>query len=51
MASIRPQRLLHTDIPVFEKGSAADLVILKRTDDGQIEVIKTIKEGKEVYSC
>jgi N-acetylglucosamine-6-phosphate deacetylase len=51
MASIRPQRLLHSDIPVFEKGAAADLVILKRKDDGQMEVIKTIKEGKEVYSC
>ncbi len=51
MASIRPQRLLHSNIPVFEKGAVADLVILKRTEDGQLEVIKTIKEGKEVYSC
>lgn len=51
MASIRPQRLLHADIPVFEKGAEADLVILKRTEGGQIEVIKTIKQGKEVYSC
>ena len=51
MASIRPQRLLHSDIPVFEKGAAADLVILKGTEDGQMEVIKTIKEGKEVFSC
>ncbi|MBL7872020.1 MAG: amidohydrolase family protein [Cyclobacteriaceae bacterium] len=51
MASVRPQRLLHPDIPVFEKGALADLVILKKNQQDQIEVIKTIKEGREVYSC
>jgi len=51
MASVRPQRLLHPDISVFENGAAADLVILQRTNDGKIKVIKTIKAGKEVYSA
>ncbi len=50
MASVRPQRLLHLDIPVFENGAVADLIILKRAENGQMEVIKTIKEGKQVYS-
>ena len=50
MASVRPQRLLYSDIPVFEKGAVADLVILKKIQNGQIEAIKTIKKGKEVYS-
>ncbi len=50
MASIRPQKLLHSDVPVFEKDAVADLVVLKRSEDGQIEVVKAIKEGKEVYS-
>ena len=50
MASVRPQRLLHPDIPVFENGAVADMVILKKAESGQMEVIKTIKEGREVYS-
>jgi N-acetylglucosamine-6-phosphate deacetylase len=50
MASVRPQRLLHSDISVFEKGAVADLVMLRRTQDNQLEVIRTIKKGMEVYT-
>lgn len=50
MASVRPQNLLRPGISVFEKGAVADLVMLSKTQDGQLDVIKTIKNGKEVYS-
>jgi N-acetylglucosamine-6-phosphate deacetylase len=51
MASVRPQRLLHSGISLFEKGAVADFVVLRKIQDGQLEVVKTIKNGKEVYSC
>ncbi len=49
MASTRPQKFLHPGLFVFEKGAAADLVVMNRKQDGQLEVYKTIKKGKEVF--
>ncbi len=49
MASTRPQKLLQSGRLVFEQGAVADLVVMSRTQDGQMEVYKTIKKGKEVF--
>jgi N-acetylglucosamine-6-phosphate deacetylase len=48
MASIRPQKLIHPTRPVFETGAVADLVVIENRD-GELNIIKTIKRGKEVY--
>jgi N-acetylglucosamine-6-phosphate deacetylase len=49
MASVRPQKLIHPTLPVFETGAEADLVVMNK-QEGKLEVIKTIKKGKVVYS-
>jgi len=46
MASARPRRLLNPDIRMFESGTAADLVIMRKSRDGKLEITKTIKNGK-----
>ncbi len=50
MASVRPQKLLRADVAVFEKGASADLMLMRKTKDGKLEVSKTIKKGKEVFA-
>jgi N-acetylglucosamine-6-phosphate deacetylase len=47
MASVRPQKILNPNLPVFEAGSVADLIVIQ-VIDGKIEVRKTIKNGKEI---
>jgi len=49
MASSRPQKVIHPDLPVFTSGAYADLVVIERREN-ELEIIKTIKKGKEVYS-
>jgi N-acetylglucosamine-6-phosphate deacetylase len=49
MASVRPQKMIHPAMPVFETGAEADLVLLDN-QQGKLEIIKTIKKGKLVYS-
>ncbi len=48
MASVRPQKVINPAHPVFEKGADADLVVIDRKE-GKLEIIKTIKRGREVY--
>jgi hypothetical protein len=48
MASVRPQKLIHPDVPIFETGAAADLTVIEKQDN-QLKIIRTIKRGKEVY--
>lgn len=49
MASVRPQKMIHPAMPVFEAGAEADLVLLDN-QEGKLEIIKTIKKGMLVYS-
>jgi N-acetylglucosamine-6-phosphate deacetylase len=49
MASVRPQKLIHSTVPVFETGAVADLVVMNN-QEGKLEIIQTIKKGKVVYS-
>jgi N-acetylglucosamine-6-phosphate deacetylase len=49
MASVRPQKLIHPNLPVFDAGAVSDLVVMTKIND-QLEVIKTIKRGKLVHS-
>ena len=48
MASVRPQKMINPTQPVFEKGAEADLVVIDRKE-GRLEIINTIKKGREVY--
>ncbi len=49
MASVRPQNIFNPNPPVFETGSVADLALMQM-QNGKVEVIKTFKRGREVYS-
>jgi len=49
MASLRPQKLIHPDLPVFDSSAYADLVVID-THNNEFEIIKTIKKGEVIYS-
>lgn len=49
MASARAQNFIDPDRLTFEKGAKADLVLIDKKED-QINIIKTIKGGLEVYT-
>ena len=49
MASLRPHKLIHPTQSLFEAGAEADLVVMHKKGK-QLEVIKTIKKGKQVYA-
>lgn len=49
MASVRPQKLIHPSLSVFDAGAVSDLVVMTKIND-QLEVIQTIKRGKLVHS-
>lgn len=51
MASIRPGILLNPSQEVFKEGAKADLVLFRNDSDGNLEIIKTIKKGREVFSA
>lgn len=48
MASLRPRRLFQPDSDPFGPGQNADLILFRKQSDNQLELIKTIKNGKEV---
>ncbi len=48
MASIRPQELVFPGNKTFQSGGKADIICVS-VNDGMLEVIKTIKNGKEMY--
>jgi N-acetylglucosamine-6-phosphate deacetylase len=50
MASVRPERMVNPGHILFEEGTIADLVLCRKSENGELDVIKTIKHGKEVYS-
>ncbi len=50
MASVRPQKMVHPDLPIFEVDANADLVVIEKQVD-QLKTIKTIKRGKQVYAA
>ena len=50
MASVRPQHILNPNLPICEVGSVADLALMQIKNE-KIEVMKTFKNGREVYSC
>jgi N-acetylglucosamine-6-phosphate deacetylase len=51
MASVRPEKLLNPVHKIFEEGAIADLILCKKNENGELQVIKTIKHGREVYSA
>jgi N-acetylglucosamine-6-phosphate deacetylase len=51
MASVRPEKLVNPGHILFEEGSIADLILCKKGENGELEVLKTIKHGKEVFSA
>lgn len=51
MASNRPQRLFNSKFSPFQIGGPADLILVKTKPDHSIEILKTIKNGREVYSA
>ncbi|WP_086501410.1 N-acetylglucosamine-6-phosphate deacetylase [Algoriphagus ratkowskyi] len=51
MASVRPERLVNPGHRLFKEGSIADLILCKKLEDGDLEVLKTIKHGREVFSA
>lgn len=50
MASVRPEKLLNPGHKIFEEGAIADLILCKKDENGALQVLKTIKHGREVYS-
>lgn len=50
MASVRPEKLLNPGHKIFEEGAIADLILCRMSENGELQVIKTIKHGREVYS-
>ncbi|MDF2157952.1 amidohydrolase family protein [Algoriphagus sp. CAU 1675] len=50
MASIRPERFINPQELIMESGGKADLIQVELTSDNQLKIIKTIKNGQEVYS-
>lgn len=51
MASVRPDKLLNPGHKLFEVGAIADLILCKKDENGELQVLKTIKHGREVYSA
>ncbi len=51
MASIRPEKLLNPGHVLFREGSIADLILCRKDENGELEVLKTIKHGQEVFSA
>lgn len=49
MASTRPNRLFSPDYEPFKVGTQADLIVAKLTPHQSIQIIKTIKNGREVF--
>ncbi|GAA0877207.1 N-acetylglucosamine-6-phosphate deacetylase [Algoriphagus jejuensis] len=50
MASIRPLRLFVPDVDSFQVGEKADLILAKMLPNNSLEILKTIKNGREVYA-
>ena len=50
MASTRPKQLFNADFNPFEIGAAADLILATQNADQTLEVITTLKNGREVFS-
>lgn len=50
MASVRPLRLFYPKYDPFEIGGPADLIQVIQQADQTIEILKTIKNGQEVFS-
>jgi N-acetylglucosamine-6-phosphate deacetylase len=50
MASVRPQRLIQPDHRLFEAGAIADLIVVEQQNH-QLQIIQTIKRGKEIYAA
>jgi N-acetylglucosamine-6-phosphate deacetylase len=51
MASVRPEKLVNPGHRLFKEGSIADLIVCRTHANGEIEVLKTIKHGTEVFSA
>jgi N-acetylglucosamine-6-phosphate deacetylase len=51
MASVRPEKLVNPGHRLFKEGSIADLILCRTQENGELEVLKTIKHGREVYSA
>ena len=51
MASVRPEKLMNPCHILFKEGSIADLILCKKHEHGELEVLKTIKHGREVFSA
>lgn len=51
MASIRPERLLNPGHILFNEGAIADLILCRKSENGELQVLKTIKHGREVFSA
>ncbi len=49
MASTKPNRLFSSDYKPFKIGTQADLIVAKLNPDQSIEIIKTIKNGRELF--
>ncbi|WP_026967153.1 N-acetylglucosamine-6-phosphate deacetylase [Algoriphagus terrigena] len=50
MASVRPMMLFNPDFDPFQPGQIADLILVRKLVDNQLKLVKTIKNGREVYS-
>jgi len=51
MASVRPEKLMNPGHVLFKEGAIADLILCKKLENGELEVLKTIKHGREVFSA
>ncbi|SFB08786.1 N-acetylglucosamine-6-phosphate deacetylase [Algoriphagus aquimarinus] len=50
MASVRPEKLVNPGHILFKEGAIADLILCRKHEEGKLEVLKTIKHGREVFS-
>mgnify|MGYP002654915869 CR=1 FL=1 len=50
MASTRPKQLFDADFNPFEIGATADLILATQNADQTLEIITTLKNGREVFS-
>jgi len=51
MASLRPEKLVNPGHILFEEGTIADLILCRKGGNGELQILKTIKHGREVYSA
>ncbi|MEB2780027.1 N-acetylglucosamine-6-phosphate deacetylase [Algoriphagus sp. C2-6-M1] len=51
MASVRPEKLINPGHVLFKEGAIADLILCRKHKNGELEVLKTIKHGREVFSA